>query len=132
MGVNNERIGAARHIARVLAGEDALEILERMTGRTLKQYEQKWSQNLLQDVERGLLNPDAVFTLNKIQSITRRYGLDDDDLVFINVDTSLIVEFNRGYAPKQKNGHIAQEQVAFKLNPEKFAALSNMYRGKAA
>ncbi|MEM8487414.1 MAG: hypothetical protein AAF564_17820 [Bacteroidota bacterium] len=128
MGLTDERTAAARHIAKVLAGEDAREILERKTGRQLSEWEDKWASNLLRDVQGGYLNPDAWLTLNKIPLLTRRYGLMGDDLVFAMVDCNTISRHNRKYVPASG----IKKQIACRLNPEKFAALSNMYPGKAA
>ena len=132
MGMN-KRTGAPRHLAKVLAADDAQDLVRRMTGKTVQQWSEKWSVNLLKDVQSGMLNPDAWYLPSKQVWVTRQYGFADDDLVFAMIPVKLLKHYNRDVkVPHDKMNGPDTKMLAFRLNPEKFAALSNLYRAKAA
>lgn len=129
--MTDKRTARMQRIGQAIA-QDFTEAAQRHSGKTVSMWTDERAQNLLKDVRSGRLNPDRWFPFSKLMLMTRRYGLeakaDGDDLIFANIPTDLIKHWNPKYEVPFHAGTLATKAMAFRMNPEKFAALSNMYR----
>ena len=114
-----------------LFAEEANQQVERMTGKTVEFWNERFKARLVQDVSRGKFNPNAFYPTSKMNAICRHYGFIGDDVVFVRVPTDLILRDNPGFQPptafyKGMTQPVAT-MVAVRLNPNKYSALLGMY-----
>ena len=114
-----------------LFAEEANHQVERMTGKTVELWNERFKARLVQDVSRGKFNPNAFYPTSKMNAICRHYGFIGDDVVFVRVPTELLVRDNPGFKPptafyKGMTQPVAT-MVAVRLNPDKYSALLGMY-----
>lgn len=124
------------------AAAQARAFAEKLTGRTIEESFELLHKRLLQQIAKGVFNPQRWIPIGQVSELHARYGLmDDDDLIYAMVSTDILKMDNPRWEPP---GHFvtipdkhtkkpievyreADKACAVRLNPEKFEWLYPIY-----
>lgn len=93
---------------------------QRVTGRTLEEWEHEFSNRRGRGLINGDLSTQRVYSIHEANRMSRAYGLDVDDWEAVWVDTGTIERHNPKYKAPHYKGDLAAEGVAFRLNRDRF------------
>lgn len=108
--------------------QQAEETCERITDKSLRDWDEQRKSNLLDDIAMGKLNPRRWFPIHRIQGFSRAYG-SDVDLEFGIVAYDELKSWNSDM-PRMRFGNMGQQiksQQAFRLDPAKSEDLYRLY-----
>lgn len=112
--------------------EEWRDAVKRITGRTMDEWDKRHKARIVNDISKGKLDPSRWIPISRITPFCTLYALGDDDLVVAQVDSEIVERDNPGYVAPEGyyNGQTrpAQTVTAARLNPDKYDALSGMYK----
>jgi len=128
---DDQRTGQPVQVSELVQG--FREATERHTSKSVADWREEFNRRLVDDIERGRLNPDKLFLLSQMNGLATRYGFcESDDIVISLVPIELLQSYHKIPIPVDKAmGRTATHRMAARLNPEKYGHLSSIYgRGR--
>jgi len=104
--------------------EQAAGATERLTHKSLADWESLWLRRIRASIGTRRLTPGFPFTTDEMHEMCRYYGLDDGDMYAVKMRLEDILRKRRDfYVPECKtSGRVATGDVlVWVLNPERFA-----------
>jgi len=110
---------------------DLEELTAEFTKHTVGEWHEEFKRRLVDDIERGRLNPDKWFLLSQINGLAMRYGFAaEDDLQIGKVSVKVMQsQHNLELKADPANGP-ARSMIAVRLNPDKYGHLASIYGSK--
>lgn len=112
----------------VIVTQDQADQCKRITGKTISDWANRQSENLVKDLHSGRLDTSRPYLLHELNWMASRYGFDDEDIILAMEDYRLVSTlypshkfkppiYPPGFTPTDFG---YKRYMCYRLNPERF------------